>query len=237
MCEFSRGRNPRTQQQSSSQPAPPMQTRHFLDIPDHFNFKSTIYSHGWCGLLPFEIDEKKWTLSYVFGGKNGDVPIAATISEENGKLKVETDRGTTNIDNLLRDVRHLLRIEEDLDGLYRSIEKKPGLEWVLEKCAGRLLRSPTVFEDLVKTICTTNCSWALTKNMVTNLVKKLGSKSESPSSGGGTDAAAKAPSFYINKHAFPTPDAMASAGVEFYRDEIGLFCRARRSRGLRPARS
>src|SRR5207245_2481087 len=93
-------------------------------------------------------------------------------------------------------------------------------EWVIEKGAGRMLRSPTVFEDLVKTICTTNCSWGLTKNMVTNLVQKLGSKSEPPPSGGGTDAASVAPSFYANKHAFPTPEAMASVGTEFYRDEI-----------------
>ena len=37
-----------------------------------------------------------------------------------------------------------------------------------------MLRSPTVFEDLVKMICTTNCSWALTEKMVTGLVENLG---------------------------------------------------------------
>jgi N-glycosylase/DNA lyase len=31
-----------------------------------------------------------------------------------------------------------------------------------------------VFEDIVKMICTTNCSWALTTNMVNNLVGELG---------------------------------------------------------------
>ncbi len=41
-----------------------------------------------------------------------------------------------------------------------------------------MLRSPTVFEDLVKMICTTNCSWALTVKMVTGLVENLGRETD-----------------------------------------------------------
>ena len=67
---------------------------------------------------------------------------------------------------------------------------------------GRLLRSPTVFEDLVKTICTTNCSWGLTKNMVTNLVGKLGEETKD------------------GKRTFPKPEAMAEMDEKFYREEI-----------------
>ena len=37
-----------------------------------------------------------------------------------------------------------------------------------------MLRSPTVFEDVVKTICTTNCAWSGTVRMVTALVDNLG---------------------------------------------------------------
>ncbi len=40
--------------------------------------------------------------------------------------------------------------------------------------AGRLLRSPTVFEDVVKTVCTTNCAWSATERMVGALVGRLG---------------------------------------------------------------
>lgn len=57
-----------------------------------------------------------------------------------------------------------------------------------------MLASPTVFENVVKTICTTNCAWSGTVRMVTALVVKLG---------GG---------------AFPEPEAMARAPVKFYRD-------------------
>jgi len=64
------------------------------------------------------------------------------------------------------------------------------------------LRAPTVFEDIVKTICTTNCSWALTQSMVTNLVGELGSP------------------FKNNSGAFPTPGQMAVVSESFYRKKI-----------------
>ena len=65
-----------------------------------------------------------------------------------------------------------------------------------------MLRSPTVFEDLVKTICTTNCTWSATVRMVSAVVGELGV------------AAAGAP----ERRAFPTPAAMARADESFYRD-------------------
>ena len=63
-----------------------------------------------------------------------------------------------------------------------------------------MLRSPTVFEDVVKTICTTNLAWSGTVRIVTALVDALGT----PAPGGG--------------HTFPSPAAMAAASEDFYRD-------------------
>jgi len=37
-----------------------------IDIPDDFNFRSTVWSHGWSELAPFALDEENWCLSYVF---------------------------------------------------------------------------------------------------------------------------------------------------------------------------
>ena len=59
-----------------------------------------------------------------------------------------------------------------------------------------MLRSPTVFEDVVKTVCTTNCAWSATVRMVNALVTNLGE----PAIGGGRAR---------STHAFPTPAAMA----------------------------
>jgi 3-methyladenine DNA glycosylase/8-oxoguanine DNA glycosylase len=167
-----------------------------IALPGHFNFRSTVYSHGWCELAPFELDEEKWRLTYVFAG------VKATIYEKDRRLRIEVEGEAFDKKRLLRDVRHILRLDDDLEGLYGSIAGHERLAWVAEKGAGRLLRSPTVFEDLVKTICTTNCSWALTKSMVANLVNTLGAVSAD------------------GRRAFPSAEAMAAMNEKFYRDEI-----------------
>jgi len=174
----------------------------FIEIPENFSFRSTIYSHGWCELAPFEIDEENWFLTYVFQNGTGRKPVVGTISEELGQLRIDLTSKQVNDEELVRDVRHLLRLDDDLSGLYDAVSAHERLTWVARRRAGRLLRSPTVFEDLVKTICTTNCSWSLTKSMVKNLVEKLG------------EPAAR------GRRAFPTPEAMASVDADFYRNEI-----------------
>ena len=84
----------------------------------------------------------------------------------------------------------------------------PDLRWALSRGAGRLLRSPTVFEDAVKTLCTTNCSWSLTRAMVGRLCETLGE----PGPGG--------------EQAFPTPAALAARPESFFRDTIRAGYRA-----------
>ncbi len=170
--------------------------------PDHFSFKATVYSHGWCELPPFELDDVNWQLSYVFRDQAGKRAVSAVISEEKGGVRINTANSKIDAEQIERETRHLLRLDDDLGGFYQAVDGHGGLEWVAERRAGRLLRSPTVWEDLVKTICTTNCSWALTKNMTRNLVEKLGT-----SAGKG-------------KNAFPTAAAMAAVSPDFYREDI-----------------
>lgn len=95
----------------------------------------------------------------------------------------------------------MLRLDEDFTQFYAVAGADPRLAWAA-RGAGRLLRSPTVFDDLVKTICTTNCAWSGTVRMVTALVDSLGAQAQG------------AP----ERRAFPTPAAMAQAGEDFYRD-------------------
>ena len=155
--------------------------------------------------MPFELDKENWRLSYVFTDEKSKNPVLAKIEEADGKLKLEIADGKINKkfeEKILRDARHILRLDDNLDEFYKLVKSERRLAWISEQNAGRLLRSPTVFEDLVKTVCTTNCSWALTKKMVTNLTEKLGEKT----TGG--------------KFAFPTVEAMANVSVEFYKNEI-----------------
>lgn len=153
--------------------------------------------------MPFVVDRENLTLSYVFNDSGKVFP--AQISELDGKLKIEIAESKVNQrtkDKIARDVRHILRLDDDLQNFYKATKAEKRLAWIAKSKAGRLMRSPTVWEDLVKTICTTNCSWALTKNMTANLVNKLGSPNTS------------------GKRAFPTAEQMASVSEDFYKSEI-----------------
>lgn len=194
----------------------------FIDTPQQFSFKATVYSHGWCDLAPFSIDEKKWRLSYVFRNANG-AAVGAEIYEENQKIRVDLSTSDFDAASIIKDTRHLLRLDDDLGGLYDVIDGHDRLKWVAERRAGRMLRSATVFEDLVKTICTTNCSWGLTKSMVSNLVEKLGSKSDAftrSTTRPALNAQGTPEGVTLAFSAFPTPDAMAAVDADFYRNEI-----------------
>lgn len=169
------------------------------DTPTNFNFRATAYSHGWSELRPFELDEDTWRLTYVFSDGNNTVP--GVIYDHQGRLRVDLDSTAIDEKKILLDVRHILRLDDELTEFYSSVAVQERLSWIAAKRAGRLVRCPTVWEDLVKTMCTTNCSWGLTKSMVSNLVEKLGHGVSS-------------------RKAFPTAEAMASVDEGFYRNEI-----------------
>ena len=182
-----------------------MSKKIYLEKPPDFSFRYTVFSHGWSQLLPFELDAENLKLSYVFQNESSANAAYAEIYETNGKIEIKVSDDKINesfTDKILQDVRRILRMDEDLSGFYRLTKKHERLSWTAENGAGRMIRSPTVFEDLIKTVCTTNCSWALTKKMVKNLVEKLGT----PDADG--------------KRAFPTAEQMARKDEKFYREEI-----------------
>jgi N-glycosylase/DNA lyase len=180
-----------------------------IPTPDGFSFTRTAISHGWSELPPFEIDLKNWTITRVIDLGEGRA-ATAVISPASEGLKVATPRKLSKsaARKVIQDVTHILRLDDDMGGFYSIMTGEPDFAWIARTGAGRLLRSPTVFEDLVKTICTTNCSWGLTVKMINGLVNSIGA--ETPD----------------GRRAFPTPEAMASQGESFYRDEVRAGYRA-----------
>lgn len=180
-----------------------------ITTPRDFSFKRTVISHGWCGLLPFRIDQKKWELSRALDLKNTmPVTLAITATARLVRIKPSRRLSQSAADQVVRHVRHMLRLDDDLGDFYRFMADDRDFSWIPVQGAGRMLRSPTVFEDLVKMICTTNCSWALTKKMVTGLVENLGRESSD------------------GHRTFPTPEAMALMPVKFYVKEVRAGYRA-----------
>ena len=174
-----------------------------------FNFRRTAISHGWYDLPPFELNQETWTLSRVIDlGKAR--PLTVAISEARRAVKVEFTRtvGQHGFEKITRDVRHMLRLDDDMTRFYDAVARDPDFSWIASSGAGRMLRAPTVFEDLVKMICTTNCSWSLTDKMINGLVDALGRESND------------------RRRAFPAPEAMASMSERFYREEVRAGYRA-----------
>lgn len=165
----------------------------------------TLLSHGVADLLPNEIAADGSAMSTVL--RAGDAAWVVEVVADGprrARVRVPTDATApppADRPALVAQTRHMLRLDEDLSAFYLLARADPALAWVVEG-AGRMMRSPTVFEDLLKTICTTNCAWSATVRMVGALVGELGV------------VAAGAP----GRRAFPTPAAVAAAGDSFFRD-------------------
>jgi len=157
------------------------------------DLKRALASHGVASLPPSSIDEGAWTLEVTLPSGRG----ARAVRVMQGRAGYAQVEGATK--PIIAQLRHMFRLDEDLSPFYAIAREDPDLAWAAAG-AGRMLRSPTVFEDVVKTICTTNCAWGGTVRMVTALVDHLGVAARS------------------GKRTFPTPAAMAEAGDEFYRD-------------------
>jgi N-glycosylase/DNA lyase len=78
--------------------------------------------------------------------------------------------------DLIGQIRTCLRMDEDLSEFHRETRRHPRYRWIAACGAGRMLRSPDMFEDALKMICTTNCTWTLTTLMVSNLVASAGKR-------------------------------------------------------------
>ena len=100
-----------------------------------------------------------------------------------------------------------MRLDDDLSAFHGVCAADPKRHWIAKRGAGRLLRSATVFEDLMKLLFTTNTTWSSTEHMTRNLVRAVGSKSPS------------------GQQAFPTPRRVPATS----------FPPSSRSRSLQPS--
>lgn len=184
-----------------------------FDIPlrgpagEPVDLRRTLTSHGTASLPPMLLDEAAGRLEVTVPVRGGRPRTVVIGPGSNGHARIEVRGrapGAAATASLAETVRRILNLDEDLSAFYRVAAADPDLAWVTAG-AGRMVHAPTVFEDVIKTVCTTNCSWSLTTKMVTALVEHLGEPAV-----GTLDA--------WRGRAFPTPTAMAAADERFYRD-------------------
>jgi 3-methyladenine DNA glycosylase/8-oxoguanine DNA glycosylase len=183
--------------------------------PQPFNFEATAHAHGWVALRPFEWHEPAAELRRVHHLASGQVVrlrMQAADGSSNVQTQVEAVLPLTETDKaeISRAVRRMLRLDEDLSEFYRLRSQFDGWSLRLLPGSGRLLRCPSLFEDMIYTLCTTNIAWSGTIRMVDRLVTKLGHPFPAQEAW----------------RAFPTPAAIAAAGPEFLKQETGLGYRS-----------
>ncbi|MCM8749270.1 hypothetical protein NET02_08940 [Thermomicrobiaceae bacterium CFH 74404] len=185
--------------------------------PQPFDFVSTASEHGWAYLKPFEWDEAASELRRIHRlasgrvarlrmreGSMGSSSVSVVVEAVGGALTAEEEA------EIRRVVRRMLRLDEDPSEFYQYCAQLDGWSLRLTPGGGRLLRCPSLFEDMVYTLCTTNVNWSGTKRMVERLVATLGEPFP------GRD----------DWRAFPTPQAIAAAGPDRLRQEARLGYRS-----------
>src|SRR6267143_6901910 len=175
------------------------------------DLRRVFLSHGIAELPPMRLDQKAWTfeITVPLAGLGARTLVISQARPGYGVIQVAgrapTDRVAAAI---MAQVRHVLSLDLDLSPFYAVAAGDPDLAWVVAG-AGRMVRSPTVFEDVVKTICTTNTSWGGTTRMVNALVEHLGERAPGARASGPYG------------RAFPTPAALAAARPSFYKKVAG----------------
>src|SRR5262249_5967931 len=120
----------------------------------------------------------------VVASRTRAIPVA--FQAKRGRLEI----GSEGVDRraLRRIAARIFSLDIDLDHGASFFSEDPNLMRALRRGGGRMLRAPTAFEDAVKVLFTTSCSWEATRGMVTRLISLAGA----------------------DGRAFPSPSAVAS---------------------------
>lgn len=194
-----------------------MRTRLQLVPAPPFDFRGTASSHGWVVLAPNEWDRNTGVLQRVERLPSGKVvslaiqgngtlrnPIIDVSVEHKGQLSRRDGKA------IELSVSHMFRLDEDLRRFY-TLCRKRGAPWTqVTRGLGRLLRSPDLFEDIVKTICTTNIQWSGTRRIVAGLVNEFGEPHPT------------AP----DRKAFPTAEAIVALRPDEFAERVRMGYRA-----------
>ena len=159
-----------------------------------FELRSVVMSHGWVQLPPFAYDEATGALAYITVlGSGRTVELRVSPGEGDVRISAEDNLAESDAVEIRRQVTWMLDLDRNLRPFYDLVRDEPKLAQAEGRAQGRILRCATCFEDTIKTMLTTNTSWAGTIRMVSALVALWGA--QVPGS--------------PDRHAFPTPAQLA----------------------------
>lgn len=182
-----------------------------LAPPIPFSLYSVVHSHGWFQLTPFEILEDGQVLAYTIQLAAGKV-VRFEVREIAGLVSISAPENLfpAEEDEIWEAVRWMLGMDTSLDAFYREAKDEPRLQKAVQNGAGRILRSPTLFEDVVKTILTTNTQWNMTRSMNRKLTEFYGARHPDDAT----------------LYAFPKPEILATVTEDELKEKVRVGYRA-----------
>jgi 3-methyladenine DNA glycosylase/8-oxoguanine DNA glycosylase len=181
-----------------------------LKTPTSFNLPAVVRSHGWIQMTPFA-ETPSHGLAYVLRLSSGKM-LGFDVHSIDSKLRVSaTDLlSETEQAELIQTVTWMLALDQDFSEFYALARQEPKLARMVEQQAGRVLRSPTLFEDVIRTLLTTNTLWKHTLRMCRELTTRYG------------EALPCDPEV----HAFPTAQRLAQVDEPTMREQCRMGYRA-----------
>jgi 3-methyladenine DNA glycosylase/8-oxoguanine DNA glycosylase len=189
-----------------------------ISVSPPYDFLGCVNGHGWSVLAPFARgDTSLYRVEQLASGKVIRLELSAESNPPSAGVSVRANTALTSAEQaeVMRNVRWMLRLDEDFAEFY-ALCREQGNHYLNAIGRGRLLRSPTLFEDAFKVLLTTNTTWRQTQQMVARTVSALGQPlPDQP-----------------DQRAFPTPAAMLAVGEAFFKNEARLGYRSAAAVGL-----
>jgi len=162
-----------------------------IEPPEDFSFFETLNAHGWRRLAPFDCNDTTQTLHRAEQMPDGEV-AQLTICMGEHSIHVEVDRDV-DAGELHKRVRVMFQLDVPIHRFHHYCATETKLKHIPGRKQGRMLCSPSLWEDCCKVILTTNTTWNRTVGMTKRFVDTFGSASPADS----------------DRKAFPTPQQIA----------------------------
>lgn len=176
----------------------PRTTSVCIELSRPFRLDWTVRSHGWVQLSPWRWNPESGELSRpekLASGERTEISVRQTAPD---RLLVRWSPASLQDappeQQVVGRVQRWLSLDWDPEtaiGVAEGLD--PVVAGYIRAGGGRFLRGSTLYEDLVKTICTINASWPYTRQMIERLVALVGDG------------------------VFPAPTAVVAGGAEFLR--------------------
>jgi len=152
-------------------------TRLTITPPEDFVLSRDVCSYGYFLLWPnhWDTDRHAHTRSLELPEGPAAVRVTQQDSRPGAKLRASFDRSLTRAEQseAKRQITRTLRLDEtaeDMAAFHRADKR------FRRSGRGRLFRSPTLFEDVIKTVTSCNVAWPSTINMNRRLCEVVGRK-------------------------------------------------------------